>query len=230
MKTKILLVDDEKDIVEFLQYNLEREGFHVITAYDGMEAIDMLSHKPDLIILDVLMPKMDGYEVCKQIRTMDDFKNTPVIFLTAKSAEMDEVRGLNLGADDYIAKPISPRKLIARVKSNLRKTEAAQNEAVFLKEINIGPLIINREQFTVLVDGNNIVFPKKEFEILAYLSSNPGKVFPREKILNDIWGDDVFVVERTIDVHIRKVREKLGVHADLIETIKGVGYRFKSFE
>jgi len=140
------------------------------------------------------------------------------------------VRGLNLGADDYIAKPISPRKLIARVKSNLRKTEAAQNEAVFLKEINIGPLIINREQFTVLVDGNNIVFPKKEFEILAYLSSNPGKVFQREKMLNDIWGDDVFVVERTVDVHIRKVREKLGEHADLIETIKGVGYRFKSFE
>ena len=230
MKTKILLVDDEKDIVEFLQYNLEREGFQVITAYDGMEAIDMLSHKPDLIILDVLMPKMDGYEVCKQIRMADDFKNTPVIFLTAKSAEMDEVRGLNLGADDYIAKPISPRKLIARVKSNLRKTEAAQNEAVFLKEINIGPLIINREQFTVLVDGNNIVFPKKEFEILAYLSSNPGKVFQREKMLNDIWGDDVFVVERTVDVHIRKVREKLGEHADLIETIKGVGYRFKSFE
>lgn len=230
MKTKILLVDDEKDIVEFLQYNLEQEGFQVITAHDGMEAIEKLNQKPDLILLDVLMPKMDGYEACRKIRMMDEFKNTPVIFLTAKTAEMDEIHGLNIGADDYIPKPISPKKLIARVKSNLRKTESVQNDFTSIIEINIGPININREKYTVTVDGKILVLPRKEFEILAYLAANPGKVFHRDKILSDIWGTDVFVVERTVDVHIRKIREKLGNHANLIETIKGVGYRFKGIE
>jgi two-component system alkaline phosphatase synthesis response regulator PhoP len=230
MKTKILLVDDEKDIVEFLQYNLEQEGFQVITAHDGVEAIEKLNHKPDLILLDVLMPKMDGYEVCRKIRMMDEFKNTPVIFLTAKTTEMDEIHGLNIGADDYIPKPISPKKLIARVKSNLRKTESVQNDFTSITEINIGPININRDKYTVTVDGRVLVLPRKEFEILAYLAANPGKVFHRDKILSDIWGTDVFVVERTVDVHIRKIREKLDKHANLIETIKGVGYRFKSIE
>jgi two-component system alkaline phosphatase synthesis response regulator PhoP len=230
MKTKILLVDDEKDIVEFLQYNLEQEGFQVITAYDGVEAIEKLNHKPDLILLDVLMPKMDGYEVCRKIRMMDEFKNTPVIFLTAKTTEMDEIHGLNIGADDYIPKPISPKKLIARVKSNLRKTESVPNDFASITEINIGPININRDKYTVTVDGKVLVLPRKEFEILAYLAANPGKVFHRDKILSDIWGTDVFVVERTVDVHIRKIREKLDKHANLIETIKGVGYRFKSIE
>jgi two-component system alkaline phosphatase synthesis response regulator PhoP len=230
MKTKILLVDDEKDIVEFLQYNLEQEGFEVISANDGKEAVERLSEKPDLVVLDVLMPKMDGFEVCKKIRSMEDFKNTPVIFLTAKTAEIDEIQGLNLGADDFIQKPISPRKLIARVKSNLRKNETIKNETVVNSEINIGPVNINREKYSVTLDGENIIFPRKEFEILFFLASNPGKVFPREKILNDIWGSDVFVVERTVDVHVRKIREKLGSHAELIETIKGVGYRFKGIE
>ncbi len=229
MKEKILLVDDEKDIVEFLQYNLKQEGFHVITANDGMEAIEKVSKKPDLIILDVLMPKMDGYEVCRRIRTMSEFKNTPIIFLTAKSSELDEIHGLNLGADDFIQKPISPKKLIARVKSNLRKHESNIDSAM-INEIKIGPLVINRERYTISVDGNNIVFPKKEFEILAYLAANPGKVFHRDKILGDVWGTDIYVVERTVDVHIRKIREKLDKHADLIETIKGVGYRFKNIE
>ncbi len=230
MKTKILLVDDEKDIVEFLQYNLEQEGFQVISAHDGKEALEKLVERPDLIVLDVLMPKIDGFEVCKKIRSMDEFKNTPVIFLTAKTAEIDEIQGLNLGADDFIQKPISPRKLIARVKSNLRKNETAQSETVINTEINIGPVNINREKYSVVLDGVNIIFPRKEFEILSFLASNPGKVFPREKILNEIWGSDVFVVERTVDVHVRKIREKLGSHADLIETIKGVGYRFKGIE
>ncbi|MEW6196498.1 MAG: response regulator transcription factor [Bacteroidota bacterium] len=229
MKEKILLVDDEKDIVEFLQYNLKQEGFHVITANDGMEAIEKVSKKPDLIILDVLMPKMDGYEVCRRIRTMNEFKNIPIIFLTAKSSELDEIHGLNLGADDFIQKPISPKKLIARVKSNLRKHESTLENAM-INEIKIGPLVINRERYTISVDGNNIVFPKKEFEILAYLAANPGKVFHRDKILGDVWGTDIYVVERTVDVHIRKIREKLDKHADLIETIKGVGYRFKNVE
>jgi len=189
-----------------------------------------ISQKPDLIILDVMMPKMDGYEVCSKIRSMDEFKNTPIIFLTAKASEQDEVLGLNIGADDFIQKPISPKKLTARVKSNLRKLETTQAEMGKVKEIKAGPLTIDREKYSVSLDGKQIVFPKKEFEILAYLASNPGKVFHRDKILSDIWGTEIFVVERTIDVHVRKIREKLGGHADLIETIKGVGYRFKSNE
>ena len=230
MQTKILLVDDEKDIVEFLQYNLIQEGFKVITAFNGKEALEKISQKPDLIILDVMMPKMDGYEVCSKIRSMEEFKNTPIIFLTAKASEQDEVLGLNIGADDFIQKPISPKKLTARVKSNLRKLETAQVEMNNMKEIKAGPLTINKEKYSVSLSGTLIVFPKKEFEILAYLASNPGKVFHRDKILSDIWGTEIFVVERTIDVHVRKIREKLGVYADLIETIKGVGYRFKSDE
>ena len=226
MKYKILLADDEKDIVEFLQYNLEEEGFNVITAYDGKEALEKLSQKPDLILLDVMMPKMDGYEVCAKIRAMNDFKNVPIIFLTAKVAEIDEVHGLNIGANDFIKKPISPKTLIARLKANLRKKESEIVEPE-IKNISIGPLEINREKYTVTLNGKSIVLPKKEFEILSFLSSNPGKVFPREKILRDVWGDDIFVVERTIDVHVRKIREKLGKYSDLIETIKGVGYRFK---
>ena len=230
MKTKILLVDDEKDIVEFLSYNLTQEGFKVITAYDGKEALDKLSQKPDLIILDVMMPKMDGYEACTRIRSIDEFKNTPIIFLTAKSSEIDEVHGLNIGADDFIQKPISPKKLIARVKSNLRKADSAQSDASVVTEINIGPLHIDKDKYTVTINDEAVFLPKKEFEILSYLASNPGKVFHRDKILNDIWGNDIYVVERTIDVHVRKIREKLGEHSDLIETIKGVGYRFKNIE
>ncbi len=230
MKPKILLVDDEKDIVEFLQYNLTQEGFKVITAYNGKEALEKINVNPDLIILDVMMPKMDGYEVCTRIRSMDEYKNVPIIFLTAKSSEMDEVHGLNIGADDFIQKPISPKKLVARVKSNLRKAETMQSDAAASKEITAGPLVINREKYQVLLKGNHVVLPKKEFEILAYLASNPGKVFHRDKILSDVWGDDIYVVERTIDVHVRKIREKLGDYADLIETIKGVGYRFKSVD
>lgn len=230
MKTKILLVDDEKDIVEFLQYNLEQEGFKVITAYDGIEALEKMSQKPDLLILDVMMPRMNGYEVCSKIRSQDEYKNIPIVFLTAKSSEIDEVHGLDIGANDFIQKPISPKKLIARVRSNLRRIEANQNELSQNKEITIGPLVINKEKYTVTLESKQIVLPKKEFEILAYLASNPGRVFHRDKILNDIWGSDVYVVERTIDVHVRKIREKLGSYAELIETIKGVGYRFKDDE
>lgn len=228
MNPKILLVDDEPDIVEFLEYNLIQEGFDVIKAYDGMEAIEKLSENPDLIILDVLMPKLDGYQTCKKIRENDQFKDTPVLFLTAKTSEVDEITGLNLGADDYVQKPISPKKLVARVKSNLRRiTTLAPSKA---NKIKIGPLRIDRERYTVHLDGESLILPKKEFEILAYLASQPGKVFIREKILSDVWGSDIFVVERTVDVHVRKIREKLGEYADLIETIKGVGYRFKNVE
>lgn len=225
MNNTILIVDDEKDIVEFLEYNLRNEGFKVITAHNGEEALTKLPEKPDLIILDVLMPKMDGYITCERIRELPEFKKTPVLFLTAKSSEVDEVKGLNLGADDYIIKPISIKKIVARVKSNLRKAGS-----LIGGNIKIGPLVIDRDQYVVKLEGESIILPKKEFEILAYLASQPGKVFPREKILSDVWGNDVFVVERTIDVHVRKIREKLNDFADLIETVKGVGYRFKNVE
>ncbi|GAB4297963.1 MAG: response regulator transcription factor [Ignavibacteriaceae bacterium] len=227
---KILLVDDEKDIVEFLQYNLKQEGFEVIVGFDGNEAIRNLDQKPDLIILDIMMPGMNGYEVCKRIRTSKGFEHTPIIFLTAKSGEMDEILGLELGANDYIQKPISPKKLIARVKSNLRNVETLTEEKTYPSEIIIGPLSINKDKYVITVDGKEKVFPRKEFELLYYLANNPGRVFSREMLLKDVWGSDVYVVDRTVDVHIRKIREKLENFSDLIETVKGVGYRFKSVE
>ncbi|MCL5028214.1 MAG: response regulator transcription factor [Bacteroidetes bacterium] len=230
MKTKILLVDDEPDIVEFLQYNLKQEGFDVISAYDGIEALSKISENPDLIILDIMMPKLDGYEVCKRIRSESGFENTPIIFLTAKAGEVNEILGLELGANDYIQKPISPKKLIARVKSNLRKKELEPVEKKSLSKVKIGPLLIDKDQFTVRIDGKEKVFPRKEFEVLFFLANNPGRVFSREALLKDVWGTGVYVVDRTVDVHIRKIREKLDKHSDLIETIKGVGYRFKSVE
>jgi two-component system alkaline phosphatase synthesis response regulator PhoP len=226
MKAKILLADDEKDIIEFLKYNLEIEGFEVIPAYDGEEALSKISQKPDLILLDIMMPKLDGFEVCSRIRQIPGFEKTPVIFLTAKSGELDEIHGLELGANDYIKKPISPKKLIARVKANLRNLEPASEPA----SISIGPLVINKDNYTVFIEKVEKIFPRKEFELLYYLANHPGKVFSRDTLLKDIWGTGVYVVDRTIDVHIRKIREKLDDHADLIETIKGVGYRFKRGE
>jgi two-component system alkaline phosphatase synthesis response regulator PhoP len=226
MKAKILLADDEKDIIEFLKYNLEIEGFEVITAYDGEEALDKIVQNPDLILLDIMMPKVDGFEVCRRIRKIQGFEKTPVIFLTAKSGELDEIQGLELGANDYIKKPISPKKLIARVKANLRNMEPVSEPA----RISIGHLVIDKDNYTVFIEKEEKVFPRKEFELLYYLANHPGKVFSRDVLLKDIWGTGVYVVDRTIDVHIRKIREKLEGHADLIETIKGVGYRFKRVE
>lgn len=226
---KILLVDDEKDIVEFLQYNLKQEGFDVITAYDGIETLSRLKENPDLIILDIMMPGMDGFEVCRRIREVIGFAHTPIIFLTAKSGELDEIKGLELGASDYIQKPISPRKLIARVKANLRGI-GKSGEKVLPQKIKAGPLLIDRDRYEITIDGKIKSFPRKEFEVLYYLVNNPGRVFNREALLKEIWGTDVFVVDRTVDVHIRKIREKLAEYADLIETVKGVGYRFKSVE
>lgn len=231
MKKKILLVDDEKDIVEFLQYNLELEGFEVITAYDGEAALNKLIENPDLIILDIMMPKLNGFEACKRIRMTKNFENTPIIFLTAKSSETDEIKGLELGASDYIQKPISPKKLIARVNTNFRKSDEILQEVKHEPiKISIGPLHIDREKYVVYVNGAETIFPRKEFEVLYYLANNPGRVYSRDKILKEIWGTDVFVVDRTVDVHIRKIREKLNNYSDLIETVKGVGYRFKSVE
>jgi two-component system, OmpR family, alkaline phosphatase synthesis response regulator PhoP len=230
MKTKILLVDDEPDIVEFLQYNLIQEGFDVISAYDGIEALSKISQKPDLIILDIMMPKMDGYEVFKKIRETPGFEKLPIIFLTAKAGEANEIMGLEIGASDYIQKPISPKKLVARVKSTLRNIESAKGEKAAPAKITIGPLLIDKDRYVVYLDNIEKVFPRKEFELLYYLANSPGKVFSRDTLLKDVWGTDVYVVDRTVDVHIRKIREKLEKFDDLIETVKGVGYRFKSVE
>ncbi|MFZ2324021.1 MAG: response regulator transcription factor [Ignavibacteriaceae bacterium] len=227
---KILLVDDEKDIVEFLKYNLELEDYEVIVGYNGEEALDKLTENPDLVILDIMMPKLDGFETFKRIREKKDFEHTPIIFLTAKAGEANEIKGLELGASDYIQKPISPKKLIARVKSNLRKTESLLSHKTEPLKIKYGPIEIDREKYEVFIDGEKKVFPRKEFEVLYFLANNPGRVFGRDTLLKEVWGSDVYVVDRTVDVHVRKIREKLENHAELIETIKGVGYRLKSVE
>ncbi|MEW6510718.1 MAG: response regulator transcription factor [Bacteroidota bacterium] len=227
MKKRILVVDDERDIVDLLRYNLGREGYDVVTAYDGQEALRRAADPPDLVLLDVLMPVMDGFETCKQLKANPRTASVPVLFLTASASEVDEVLGLELGADDYIQKPISPRKLLARVKTALRRSARGGEVSTDLPLIRAGGLEINRSNFTVRIDGKEVFFPRKEFEVLSLLASHPGRVFTRERLLHAIWGSDVVVVDRTIDVHIRKIREKLGDAAAMIETIKGVGYRFK---
>ena len=176
------------------------------------------------------MRHLDGFEVFKKIREKEDFKEVPIIFLTAKSGETDEILGLELGASDYIQKPISPKKLIARVNSNLRKTTVEKRSSEEKMQLAIGPLLIDKEKFIVHIENSETIFPRKEFMLLFFLASNPGRVYSRTELLKEIWGDDVFVVDRTVDVHIRKIREKLGEHFNLIETIKGVGYKFKSVE
>lgn len=219
---KILVVDDEPDILEFIDYNLKRAGFEVFLASNGQEGIAKAKELiPDLIIMDVMMPVMDGIEACRQLREMPEFKNTFIVFLTARSEEYSEIAGFNVGADDYITKPIKPRVLLSRITAILRRR--AQNETE--SKLNIGDLTIDRDSYTVLKSGLLIQMAKKEFELLYLLASKPGKVFTRENILEKVWGDDVLVVDRTIDVHIRKIREKLG--EDTISTIKGVGYKFE---
>jgi two-component system alkaline phosphatase synthesis response regulator PhoP len=230
MKEKILIVDDENDIIEFLQYNLEQRGYEVITANNGKGAIEKLTEDPDLIVLDIMMPEMDGYEVCKKIRDIDKYKEIPVLFLTARSSEIDEVHGLNIGADDYVQKPASVEKIVARINANLRKSRTPVSVDNSVSKIEIGPITIDREEYKVTLNGKEIILPRKEFEILLLLASKPGKVFNRNQILDAIWGEDIYVVARTIDVHVRKIREKLGDESNLIETVKGVGYRFKKID
>jgi DNA-binding response OmpR family regulator len=226
---KILLVDDEKDIVEFIKYNLEKENYEVITAYDGEDALEKMPQHPDLVILDILMPKLTGYEVFKKIKADADYHNIPIIFLTAKTSEIDEILGLELGASDYIKKPISPQQLMARVKSNLRKFENKElsglepNKQIY----KIKGLTIDTEKYIVKVNNIEKLFPKKEFDLLCFLVKNRGKIFNRESLLQNVWGMNAYVDARTVDVHIRKIREKLGDLADLIETKTGVGYKFR---
>ena len=224
-KQKILIVDDEPDILELIEYNLKKEGYHVITATNGQQAVsEAKKHLPDLIILDIMMPKMDGIEACRIMRGMPEFKNTFMVFLTARSEEYSEIAGFNVGADDYIAKPIKPRALVSRINAILRRN--MQNEEVIENKVEIADLVIDREAFLVYQDGKKVVLAKKEFELLYLLASKPGKVYTREVILKNIWEDSVVVTNRTIDVHIRKLREKLG--DNYVSTVKGVGYKFES--
>lgn len=229
MKKKILIVDDEESIVETLTYNLLKEDFEVISANDGESALKLMKEKPDLVLLDIMLPKLDGYAVCKQIRETKGIENTPVIFLTAKSSEVDEVIGMNLGANGYITKPISHKKLIAWVKSVIKNSSVVDIPPSDDIVISYGPVYIDRERYIVKIDGEEKIFPRKEFELLYFLTRNPGIVFTRMVLLKEVWGSDVFVVDRTVDVHIRKIREKIPNYPELIETIKGVGYRFKEF-
>ena len=225
---RILVVDDERDIVELIRYNLSKEGYEVATAYNGKEALAQAGNTTGLVILDLMMPVLDGFATCKKLKSSPATAGIPIIFLTASSSELDEVQGLELGADDYIQKPISPRKLVARVKAVMRRHEHSGEDANEPPTIRQGRLTIDRRSFTLKIGDRDVFFPRKEFEILALLAANPGKVFTREMLLNTIWGSQVIVVDRTVDVHIRKVREKLEDDAEMIETIKGVGYRFRA--
>jgi len=223
---KILLVDDEPDILEILSYNLSAEGYTISTASNGVEAVKKAKkHQPHLIIMDVMMPEMDGIEACEKIRTLPELKNTIITFLTARGEDYSQVAGFEAGADDYITKPIKPKVLVSKIKSLLRRLNDAASE-VNSEVMSIGDLTIDREAYKIISKGVEIVLPRKEFELLSLLASKPGKVFKRDEILDKVWGNEVVVGGRTIDVHIRKLREKIG--DDSFKTIKGVGYKFQS--
>lgn len=220
----ILIIDDEEDIINVLSYNLEKEGFKVYSAMNGVEGIEMARKiHPSLIVLDVMMPEMDGIEVCETIRADPKINDTKICFLTARSEDYSQIAGLEAGADDYVAKPIKPKVLVSRIKAILRRSSSS-GEVV--KENVESGLVIDREKYTVTLKGEDIHLPKKEFELLALLASKPGKVFERDVILETVWGTEIVVGDRTIDVHVRKLREKIG--DDYIKTVKGVGYKFKN--
>jgi two-component system, OmpR family, alkaline phosphatase synthesis response regulator PhoP len=225
MSKKILVIDDDEDILELLTYNLAKEGYEVKSAVNGLEGVELAkTYMPDLILMDIMMPVMDGIEAGKIIKTSEKLKHIHVVYLTARAEEYSEVAAFEIGADDYLTKPIKPRALLSRINAFFRKeTGKKQDDGV----LEISDLIINKENYSVTKgDGSVVILPKKEFEILFYLASHPNKVQSRESLLQKIWGADIFVVERTIDVHIRKVREKVG--EDYISTLKGVGYMFKT--
>ncbi|WP_166960842.1 response regulator transcription factor [Yeosuana marina] len=218
---KILLVDDEPDILEIVGYNLSNEGYQVLTAENGLEAVKKAKKElPHLIILDVMMPEMDGIEACEIIRKSPDLKDTVITFLTARGEDYSQVAGFDAGADDYITKPIKPKVLVSKVKALLRRFKEQDID----NTVKIGNLVINRDEYKIILNGTEIILPRKEFELLSLLASKPGKVFKRDEILDKVWGNEVVVGGRTIDVHIRKLREKIG--DDCFKTVKGVGYKF----
>ena len=219
----ILVVDDEQDLLDLIEYNLKKEGYNVLKADNGLDGINLAKkNHPDLILLDIMMPEMDGIEVCDVLKKDDSLKNTPIIFLTARSDEKTEIRGLDMGADDYLTKPISTTKLISRINAVLRRFQETENAG---NVIEVHDLKIDKERYIVLRNSDEFQLPKKEFELLYFVSSTRGKVLDRQTLLNQIWGNNIYVIDRTIDVHIRKIREKIG--DEYIETVKGVGYRFK---
>ncbi len=219
---KVLVVDDEEPILELLRYNLEKQGYDVKIASDGFIGVELAKRfHPDLVLLDIMMPKMDGVETCRQLRAIPELQNTFIVFLTARSEEYSEVAAFDVGADDYITKPIKPRALMSRISALFRRDSKKKSTAT---QITVGNLTVDRTSYTIKVKGREISLPKKEFELLFFLAQNPNKVFSRDDLLQNIWGSDVYVLARTVDVHIRKVREKIG--DDYITTVKGVGYKF----
>lgn len=224
----ILCVDDEQDILDILVYNLKKEGYTVLTAMNGEAALTIAEKfKPDMIILDIMMPGMDGLEVCKSLKQNQALKNTLVVFLTAKADEVDEIVGLEFGADDYITKPFSPRKIVTKIKTLFRRADV-QRELLEDKKskITIAGIEINRLDYTVKIDGEEVKFLHQEFELLHFLMSHPGIVYSRNQLLYQVWGEDAYFIDRTVDVHITKIRKKLGPYGDFIETVRGVGYKF----
>jgi len=221
MTKKILLVDDEPDIREFLSYNLRKENFEVSTAKNGIEAINLAKKtKPDLIVLDVMMPEMDGIETCHELRKNESLSQTLIIFLTARGEDYSQIAGFGAGADDYITKPISPKLFIAKINAILKRSVISVK-----KDAKVKSITIDREKYVVLKNGKAFSLPRKEFQLLELLVSKPGKVFTRHEIFSEVWGEDVVVGDRTIDVHVRKIRERLNL--DTIKTVKGVGYKFE---
>jgi two-component system alkaline phosphatase synthesis response regulator PhoP len=221
---RILLVDDEADILEIVGYNLSQEGYQISTASNGREAVAKAKKElPQLIIMDVMMPEMDGMEACENIRKIPELSNVIITFLTARSEDYSQVAGFDAGADDYITKPIKPKLLVSKVKALLRRLKETEQNS---ETLNVGGIEINREEYKIVKDNIEIVLPRKEFELFYLLASKPGKVFKREEILDKVWGNDVIVGGRTIDVHIRKLREKIG--DEFFKTIKGVGYKFEA--
>lgn len=222
---KILLVDDEPDILEFLKYNLQKEGFITYIAHTGAKSVEIaIKEVPNLVLLDVMMPEMDGIETCEEMRRHSVLDNTIIAFFTARGEDYSQVAGLEAGGDDYITKPIKPKVLVSKIHSLLRRQGFASAAEETMQKIEINGLIIDRERYNVSIHGTELTLPKKEFELLILLASKPDKVFTREEIYSTVWGNKIVVGDRTIDVHIRKLREKLG--DDLIQTIKGVGYKF----
>ena len=222
---KILLVDDEPDILEIIGYNLSHEGYQIVTASNGKEAVIKAQKElPQLIIMDVMMPEMDGMEACEQIRKIPELKDTVITFLTARSEDYSQVAGFDAGADDYITKPIKPKVLVSKIKALLRRFKDDENTPNS-STLNVGNIEINREEYKIIKDGVEIILPRKEFELFYLLATKPGKVFTREEILDRVWGNEVVVGGRTIDVHIRKLREKIG--DDFFKTVKGVGYKIE---
>lgn len=222
-KKTILVVDDEQDLLDLIEYNLKQEGYQVVRAENGEDGITLArQERPNLLLLDIMMPEMDGIEVCRRMREDKELRLIPIIFLTARSDEKTEIEGLDMGADDYITKPISTSKLISRINAVMRRYD--ENE-IKLQNFKVHDLIINKEKYRVIRGEEEIQLPRKEFELLYYLASRKGKVRDRQTLLNKVWGDNIYVVDRTVDVHIRKIREKIG--EEYIETVKGVGYKFR---